>query len=71
MLYSSLSAGWTSVFVSHNRDLSSQEVFETLATPDQTIVVMARGEQDVEACHGGIWRRAVYRAGTIGIAAKE
>lgn len=55
------------MFVDHHRDLPSEEVFETLATPDQTIVVMTRGEQDVECFNGGLWRRAVYQAGTVGM----
>ncbi len=55
------------MYVNHHRALPNKEVFETLATPDQTIVVMMRGEQDLESFKGGLWRRAVYRAGTVGM----
>lgn len=41
--------------------------FETIATPDQTIVVQLAGEQHLEAFSDGLWRRTVYRAGTVGL----
>ena len=61
--------GWTSVLVEHNRALASDEPFETLPTPDHTIVVMTRGEQEIEGLRGGIWRRSVYQPSTVGMTA--
>ncbi|GJG85919.1 AraC family transcriptional regulator [Gemmatimonadetes bacterium T265] len=67
VLASSRAAGWTSVLVEHHRVRPTEEPFETRATSDQTLVVMTRGEQALESFNGGVWRRAVYRAGTIGM----
>lgn len=64
----SRAAGWTSVLVDHHRiHPDGEEPFETLPTPDQTIVVMTRGEQRIESFKAGTWRPAVYRPGTIGM----
>jgi AraC family transcriptional regulator len=64
---SSETAGWTSVLVELHQGQASQEPFETRPTPDQTIVVMTRGKQELESFTGGSWRRAVYHVGTIGM----
>ena len=64
---SSISCGWTSALVEHHRVEPDGEPFETSPTPDQTIVVMLKGEQDLAAFKAGIWRHAAYRAGTIGL----
>ena len=63
---SSRSAGWTSILVDHHRVRPSEEEFETASTPDQTIVVMLKGEQHLEAFADGLWRRTVYEPGTVG-----
>ncbi len=63
----SLECGWTSVLVEHHRVEPRYEPFETSPTPDQTIVVMTRGEQDLASFNAGLWRHAVYRPGTIGM----
>ena len=66
LVESSRSAGWTSLLVEKHRVSPSEEEFETAATPDQTIVVMLKGEQQLEVFADGLWRRAVYEAGTVG-----
>ena len=63
---SSRSVGWTSILVDHHRVQPSEQEFETAPTPDQTIVVMLRGEQQLEAFEDGLWRRTVYESGTVG-----
>ena len=63
----SVDAGWTSVLIDQHRVYPDEDAFETHPTPDQTIVVMTRGEQEIGSYKGGIWRQAIYRAGTIGM----
>ena len=64
---SSVSCGWTALLVERHRVEPSEEVFETAPTPDQTVVVMTRGEQDLVSFKDGTWRQATYRAGTVGM----
>jgi AraC family transcriptional regulator len=64
---SSQTCGWTSILLDHHRLDPTYDAFDTLPTPDQTIVVMLSGEQEIEAFGNGTWRRALYRAGTIGM----
>lgn len=64
---SSIAFGWTSVLLEHHRVDPDDEPFETVPTPDQTIVVMLKGEQDLACFRDRIWRHAAYRAGTIGM----
>ena len=66
LVESSRSVGWTSMLVDHHRVQPSEEEFETAATPDQTIVVMLKGEQHLEVFADGLWRRTVYEPGTVG-----
>ncbi len=51
----------------HHQVHASGETFETRATPDQTLVVMTRGQQDLESFRDGAWRHAAYGAGTVGM----
>lgn len=67
LLATSLAAGWTSVLIDHHRVYPDEDPFETHPTPDQTIVVMTRGEQEIGAFKSGIWRQAAYQSGTIGM----
>lgn len=66
-LTTSRDVGWASLLVDHHRDIPCEEPFETHPTPDHTIVVMTKGEQEVASFAAGIWQRAVYRAGTVGL----
>ena len=66
LVRSSRSVGWTSMLVDHHQVLPSEEEFETTATPDQTIVVMLKGEQHLEVFADGLWRRTVYAPGSVG-----
>ena len=56
-----------SALVEHQQILEHQDTFETRPTPDQTIVVMTRGEQELEVLSGGVLRRATYRPGAVGL----
>lgn len=66
MIESSRDAGWTSLLLDHQQVLTSEDEFETHPTPDQTVVVMTRGEQEVEVYDRGRWKRATYRPGVVG-----
>ena len=67
MLASSRELEWTSLLLDHHRIEPDDTTFETRATPDQTIVVMVRGEQQLESFTHGMWRHATYHAGTVGL----
>ena len=67
VLASSVDYGWTSALVEHHRVEPDGEPFETTPTPDQTIVVMLKGEQDIASFKAGTWRHAAYRSGTVGL----
>ena len=64
---SSRGLDWQSALVEHQQILEHGDTFETRPTPDQTIVVMTRGEQQLEVLSGGVWRRASYRPGAVGL----
>ncbi len=64
---SSVACGWTSVLVERHRVEPNYEPFHTLPTPDQTIVVMTKGVQELASFNAGVWRQAAYRPGTIGM----
>ena len=66
-VHSSRAAGWTSLLLDRHDVTPSDAEFETRATPDQSIVVMLSGEQHLESFSDGMWRRTVYRAGTVGL----
>ena len=68
LVLSSRHAGWTSLLVDHHRvDLRGDATIETVATPDQTIVVQMIGQQSIEVFDHGRWRPAAYQAGTVGL----
>lgn len=67
VMASSVACGWTSALVEHHRVEPDGEPFTTLPTPDQTIVVMLKGEQDLASFKAGAWRHSAYRAGTVGL----
>ena len=63
----SCDTGWTSILLDHNWVAADEQTFEIGPTPDQTIVVVTRGEQEIESFTGGVWRHAIYRAGSVGM----
>ena len=67
IIRSSLDCDWTSILLDHHRVDPTYDEFETVPTPDQTIVVMLSGSQTIEAFGGGRWRAASYHPGTIGM----
>ena len=64
---SSRGLDWQSALVEHQQILEHEDTFDTRPTPDQTIVVMTRGEQELEVLSSGTWRRATYRPGAVGL----
>lgn len=64
---SSRNVEWTSVLLDHYVVQPVEETFETRPTPDQTIVVLARGEQRLGVYRSGQWQFATYRSGTVGM----
>jgi AraC family transcriptional regulator len=66
---SSDAAAWTSLLVERHVVTPAGQVVDIPPTPDQTIVVGIRGEQQVEVRGPGGWRRMTYRAGTVGLTA--
>ncbi len=66
MIESSRDAGWTSLLLDHQQALTNEDEFETLPTPDQTVVVMTRGKQTIEVYDRGRWKRATYSPGIVG-----
>ena len=64
---SSHACGWTSVLVERHRVEPSYEPFDTLPTPDQTVVVMTKGEQELARFNAGLWRHTAYRPGSVGM----
>ena len=66
-VHSSRAVGWTSLLLDRHDFIPKDAEFETLATPDQSIVVMLSGEQHLEVFSDGLWRRTIYRAGTVGL----
>jgi AraC family transcriptional regulator len=66
-LASSADAGWTSLLIEQHRIDGATEAFETDRTPDQSIVVLTRGQMDLEAFHAGRWHKAVYQVGSVGM----
>ena len=67
VIASSESTGWTSVLVDHHTVSPDGNVVEAPATPDQTLVVVVGGRQEIEVLGEGPARRAPYRAGTSGL----
>lgn len=67
VIASSVAAGWTSVLVDHHTVRPERNLVEVPATPDQTVVVVVRGCQEIEVLGRGSARRAIYRAGTSGL----
>ena len=59
--------GWTSALVEHHKVMDAEDAFETSPTPDQTVVVMTRGEQRLQSYRDGVWRSATYLPGTVGL----
>lgn len=70
-LASSVAAGWTSLLLEHHGGRDRCEPFETLPTPDQTLVVAMRGEHEVSVYRQGRWRSALYRPGVGGMTPGE
>ncbi len=61
---SSTDVGWTSLLVEVRESAGMSAAYESLATPDQLLVLATQGEYDLERFAGGVWRRAVRQAGS-------
>lgn len=64
---SSLDVGWTSVLLTAYESEGRSEAFEKPPTPDQTLVVITRGQAEIECLSGGTWRSAIRRTGSFGM----
>ena len=69
VLLSSVDVGWTSVLVERHIVRPSFEEITPLPTPDQTVVVMTHGLQEIEVLDRRAARRALYRPGSVGLTA--
>ncbi len=67
VLFSSLSAGWTSILATVYESNGVSDVFEKAATPDQTLVVMTQGQSELQCRSAGKWRTAIRRPGSSGL----
>lgn len=63
---SSVDVGWTSLLLEHHRIEATVE-HETTPTPDQTIIVLTRGQMELAARHEGHWYTAEYQVGSAGL----
>jgi AraC family transcriptional regulator len=64
---SSTGCDWTSLLVERHRSTGVSDVFETLATPDQTIVVALSGEHELSSARDSGWTTNIYRPGSVGL----
>lgn len=65
----STAAGWTSLLLQSYESPHSAEPFETSPSPDQLIVLVTRGEFEIESFSNGSWKKASYRPGFGGMTA--
>lgn len=61
--------GWKSLLLQVWETSGSVREFETVATPDQVIVLMLKGGYEVECFSAMRWKKAVYRPGEGGLTA--
>ena len=59
----STAAGWTSLLLQGYEGPHIAEPFETSPSPDQLIVLITRGELEIESFSNGSWRKASYPSG--------
>lgn len=65
----SLTVGWSSLLVQTFECSANLEPFETLASPDQLIVLVIKGECEIESFSSRSWKRGFYRPGLGGMTA--
>ena len=65
----SLEAGWSSLLLQTFEQPACVEEFETLSSPDQLIVLVLKGEYEIESFSSRSWRRAAYQPGVGGLTA--
>ena len=68
-LASSTEVGWQSLLVEKFATPSKVEQWDSLATPDHSVVLMVKGQCSIESFKGGIWRRGHYHVGAGGMTA--
>ena len=59
--------GWRSLYLRHDRSEGRCDPFETVSTPDQTLVVVLNGSCELAAFNRGRWRKAQRQAGSTGM----
>ncbi|MGH6965855.1 MAG: helix-turn-helix domain-containing protein [Phenylobacterium sp.] len=67
LIANSDSAGWTSVLLEHRRLSVHVDPIETPPRQDVEIVVLARGDLELETFANGAWRGVDYRQGQCGV----
>lgn len=65
----SLAVGWTSLLVQTLELSANVEPLETSPTPDQLLVLVTRGDYEVECFSDRSWKSAAYRPGLGGLTA--
>ena len=68
-LLCSASTAWRSLLIQTYEQPAFVDLYETGASPDVLIVLVARGEYHIESFASGRWQKAVYRPGAVGITA--
>ncbi|MBC7927875.1 MAG: helix-turn-helix transcriptional regulator, partial [Bryobacteraceae bacterium] len=68
-LVCSVDAGWKSLLIRSFESPGTVETFETKPSPDQFVVLVAKGTVELDCFSNGLWRRASYRPGVGGLTA--
>ena len=68
-LLCSSAIGWTSLLVQTFEQPSFVDRYETLPSEDVLLVLVLRGQYQIESLSTGTWRQASYRPGVLGITA--
>ncbi len=68
-LLCSRDAQWQSLLVQIYQQPNSVDAFETVASPDQLVVFVLKGQYEIESLSSGLWKRAAYRPGVGGLTA--
>lgn len=66
LLFCSWEQGWRSLLLREFQEPACVEEFLPSATPDQLVVLMARGSCEIESFSEGRWRKAHYEPGHLG-----
>ena len=68
-LLCSSASGWSSLLVQTFEQPSFVDRYETLPSPDVLLVLVLRGDYKIESLSSGLWKKAAYQPGILGITA--